>query len=53
MATIVKFFLERQLIQIRDFLDWYKKKDSCNLVGFDKAKECAQAFIETFLLTTT
>jgi hypothetical protein len=52
MATIVIFFLEQRLIQIKDFLDWYKKKNLYNLVGFDKAKECAQAFIGTLQSTT-
>jgi len=52
MATIVKLFLEEQLIQIKDVLDWYEKRNSYNLVGFDKAKKCAQEFIGTLQSTT-
>ena len=47
MATILRFFLEQQLIEIEDFRRWYKDKNLCNYFGFNQAKECARAFIET------
>ena len=53
IRTILNFFLEQQLIREEGVFDWCEKNKANGLVGFDKAKECAQVFISTLQPTAS
>jgi hypothetical protein len=52
MEVILQFFLKQQCINNEILLKWYYKGDQGCFVGYNEAKQNAQAFIERLQSTT-